>query len=132
MPKKSRSTRNELSAKIGSALAKVYVLYTGGTFGMKPDIKTPGHPLRPMELEELETELPEASDLAPGAEVTLERFDRLLDSSSMNPTDWINIARKIEQNYQSHDGFIVVQGTDTLSYTASALSFMLENLSKPV
>ena len=132
MPKKSRSTRNELPAKIGSALAKVYVLYTGGTFGMKPDIKTPGHPLRPMELEELETELPEASDLAPGAEVTLERFDRLLDSSSMNPTDWINIARKIEQNYQSHDGFIVVQGTDTLSYTASALSFMLENLSKPV
>ena len=115
-----------------TATTKVYVLYTGGTFGMQPDLDTPGHPLRPMELEDLRKSLPEADELAPGAEVTLERFERLLDSSSMTPTDWINIARKIEDNYDDHDGFIVIQGTDTLSYTASALSFMLENLSKPV
>jgi L-asparaginase len=114
------------------AVAKVYVLYTGGTFGMAPDLSTPGHPLRPMELENLENALPRPEDLAPGTEVTLERFDRLLDSSSMTPNDWVNIARKIEENYDTHDGFIVIQGTDTLSYTASALSFMLENLSKPV
>jgi L-asparaginase len=114
------------------AVAKVYVLYTGGTFGMAPDLNTPGHPLRPMELEKLENALPQPEDLAPGTEVTLERFDRLLDSSSMTPNDWVNIARKIEENYDTHDGFIVIQGTDTLSYTASALSFMLENLSKPV
>jgi L-asparaginase len=114
------------------AVTKVYVLYTGGTFGMQPDLTTPGHPLRPMGLDDLTQSLPAASDLAPGAEVTLERFDRLLDSSSMNPDDWVNIARKIEHNYDDHDGFIVIQGTDTLSYTASALSFMLENLAKPV
>jgi L-asparaginase len=131
------SRKSEPKIKVSASVSqkivtRVYVLYTGGTFGMKPDFTTPGHPLRPMELDELETELPEPELLAPGAAVTLERFDRLLDSSSMTPNDWVNIARKIEQNYDTHDGFIVIQGTDTLSYTASALSFMLENLSKPV
>ena len=132
MAAKQRAASSETASKTGAATTKVYVLYTGGTFGMKPDYTTPGHPLRPMELADLRKSLPEASELAPGAEVTLDRFDRLLDSSSMNPSDWVNIARKIEENYDDHDGFIVVQGTDTLSYTASALSFMLENLSKPV
>lgn len=132
MSSKPKSAKDEVTKKKQPIVTKVYVLYTGGTFGMKPDLSTPGHPLRPMEIEELTKALPEAEDLAPGVEITLERFDRLLDSSSMNPGDWVNIARKIEQNYASHDGFIVVQGTDTLSYTASALSFMLENLSKPV
>jgi L-asparaginase len=132
MLNKAKSKTPDVSTTPVPVLTKVYVLYTGGTFGMKPDLRTPGHPLRPMELNELESALPAASDLAPGAAVTLERFDRLLDSSSMNPTDWVNIARKIEENYETHDGFIVIQGTDTLSYTASALSFMLENLSKPV
>lgn len=99
---------------------------------MKPDVATPGHPLRPMELTELVQELPDVDDLAPGAAITLDRFDRLLDSSSMNPADWVSIARKIERNYEAHDGFVIIQGTDTLTYTASALSFMLENLSKPV
>jgi L-asparaginase len=112
--------------------ARVYVLYTGGTFGMAPDFTAPGHPLRPMDLDMLAETLPNANEFAPGVEVTVERFDRLLDSSSMTPDDWVNIARRIEQNYESHDGFIVIQGTDTLSYTASALSFMLENLAKPV
>jgi L-asparaginase len=131
MSKEPKSSKGQVAAK-PEPIAKVYVLYTGGTFGMAPDMLTPGHPLRPMELDKLKSALPEASALAPGAEVTLERFDRLLDSSSMTPDDWVNIARKIEQNYDEHDGFIVIQGTDTLSYTASALSFMLENLSKPV
>ena len=132
MAAKEKAANGAPSANKAVLTTKVYVLYTGGTFGMKPDLATPGHPLRPMELDELRKSLPQASELAPGAEVTLERFDRLLDSSSMNPTDWVNIARKIEQNYDDHDGFIIVQGTDTLSYTASALSFMLENLAKPV
>jgi L-asparaginase len=131
MSKESKSVKDH-AAKPAPIVAKVYVLYTGGTFGMEPDFDTPGHPLRPMELDELKRTLPEASELAPGVEVTLERFDRLLDSSSMTPDDWVNIARKIEQNYETHDGFIVIQGTDTLTYTASALSFMLENLAKPV
>ncbi len=130
MAKQSRLAKLQPATK--AAVARVYVLYTGGTFGMAPDFSTPGHPLRSMELDKLREELPEAEDIAPGTEVTLERFDRLLDSSSMTPTDWVNIARKIEDNYYNHDGFIVIQGTDTLSYTASALSFMLENLAKPV
>jgi len=132
MSKEAKSAKAPVAAKLVPIVTKVYVLYTGGTFGMEPDMDTPGHPLRPMELVKLKHTLPDASDLAPGAEVTLERFDRLLDSSSMTPNDWVNIARKIEQNYDTHDGFIVIQGTDTLSYTASALSFMLENLAKPV
>ncbi|MFZ1989438.1 MAG: asparaginase, partial [Alphaproteobacteria bacterium] len=116
----------------GGRSSKVYVLYTGGTFGMKPNENKPGAPLSPMELDELRKELPDASVLAPGVKITLDRFNRLLDSSAMTPDDWINIAKRIEQNYHEHDGFIVVQGTDTLAYTASALSFMLENLAKPV
>jgi L-asparaginase len=132
MSKEPKSAKGIATAKLEPIVARVYVLYTGGTFGMEPDLDTPGHPFRPMELEKLKQALPEARELAPGVEVTLERFDRLLDSSSMTPNDWVNIAQKIEQNYAKHDGFIVIQGTDTLSYTASALSFMLENLSKPV
>ncbi|MEA2898044.1 MAG: L-asparaginase [Bradyrhizobium sp.] len=131
MSKEPKSARDQFTAK-PQTIAKVYVLYTGGTFGMALDLATPGNPLRPMELERLKQALPEPGELVPGVRVTLERFDRLLDSSSMTPNDWVNIARKIEQNYDVHDGFIVIQGTDTLSYTASALSFMLENLAKPV
>lgn len=113
-------------------VAKVYVLYTGGTFGMAPDLKTPGHPLRSMKLAKLKRILPEAREFAPGVEVTLNGFDLPLDSSSMIPKDWVRIAHKIKRNYDRHDGFIVIHGTDTLAYTASALSFMLENLAKPV
>ena len=89
-------------------VTSVYVLYTGGTFGMKRDKETPGHPLRPMDLEDLRSALPDDGELAPGTKVTLERFDRLLDSSSMNPNDWINIAHRIEANYDKHDGFIII------------------------
>ena len=107
-------------------MARVHVLYTGGTFGMT------GRPLRPMELGELERALPQAGELVPGVEVVLERFERLIDSSSITPADWVNIARHIERNYEAFDGFVIIHGTDTLAYTASALAFMLENLRKPV
>jgi L-asparaginase len=134
MAKAQKPTIDQTAGTFTPDVAKVYVLYTGGTFGMAPDYQTPGHPLRPMSLDNLRGALPAASVLAPGVEidVTLESLDRLLDSSSMTPNDWVSIARKIEENYETHDGFIVIQGTDTLSYTASALSFMLENLAKPV
>jgi len=126
---KTRETANEQANPVKT---RVYVLYTGGTFGMAPDVTTPGHPLRPMELSNLLRSLPSADDLATGADITLERFTHLLDSSSMTPKDWQDIAERIEENYENHDGFVIIQGTDTLSYTASALSFILENLSKPV
>ncbi len=107
-------------------MTRVHVLYTGGTFGMT------GRPLRPMELAELERALPKAGKLVSGVEVVLERFERLIDSSSITPAYWVNIARHIERNYEAFDGFVIIHGTDTLAYTASALAFMLEDLRKPV
>lgn len=116
--------------------ASVYVLYTGGTFGMHPDENLPGRPLVPLKFEALEELLPKAKRLMEGADIKVEFDslppDRLLDSSSMTPADWILIAQRIFDNYDDFDGFVVIQGTDTLSYTASALSFMFENLSKPI
>ena len=111
---------------------KVYVLYTGGTFGMRPDPNKPGNPLSPMEMSDLQKTLSDRENLAEGVQVTMERFERLIDSSSMQPNDWKNIARKIYENYDKYDGFVIIQGTDTMSYTSSALSFMFENLGKPV
>jgi len=63
---------------------------------------------------------------------TLHEYDNLIDSSDMDPSDWQRIADDIKQNYDDYDGFIILHGTDTMAYTSSALSFMLENLSKPV
>lgn len=59
-------------------------------------------------------------------------FDPLMDSSNMSPNDWVELATIIEKNYESYDGFVILHGSDTMSYTASAISFMLENLNKPV
>src|SRR6185369_5935838 len=63
---------------------------------------------------------------------TVGEFDPLLDSSDMQPRDWVRIARDIERNLEAHDGVVVLHGTDTMSYTSSALAFMLEDLGKPV
>ncbi|XP_027130952.1 60 kDa lysophospholipase isoform X2 [Larimichthys crocea] len=63
---------------------------------------------------------------------TILEYNPLLDSSNMTPEDWIRIGKDIEKNYQSYDGFVILHGTDTMSYTASALSYMCENLGKPV
>jgi L-asparaginase len=96
----------------------------------------PGHPLEPQLLSEIEKNLPQPSAFADGADIVVKfaslEGDRRLDSSSMKPSDWKEIARQIHDNYDKYDGFVVIQGTDTLSYTASALSFMFENLGKPI
>ena len=63
---------------------------------------------------------------------TLHEYDNLIDSSDMDPSDWQRIADDIAENYDKYDGFIILHGTDTMAYTASALSFMLEDLTKPV
>lgn len=99
---------------------------------MAPKMDEAGTPLRPLPLNELEAILPKLDKAAPGVEITIQRFETLMDSSSMTPRDWVKIAEEIEDVYDSYDGFVVIQGTDTLSYTASALSFMFENLDKPV
>ena len=114
--------------------ARVYVLYTGGTFGMREDPGMPGNPLSVMSAREIAKILPDPRQFQKDAdiEVSFDKLDRLMDSSSMTPRDWVLIAERIKNNYQHHDGFVVIHGTDTLSYTASALSFMFENLGKPV
>ncbi len=134
MTKKPSEAKGDGLAKAppAAAAARVYVLYTGGTFGMAPDPATPGHPLRVRGLERLRGALTGANAVPEGVAVTLEPFERLIDSASMTPADWFGVAGRIAANYASHDGFVVIQGTDTLAYTASALSFLFENLGKPV
>jgi L-asparaginase len=105
----------------------VLLIYTGGTIGMKQDPQSGA--LVPFNFEQLEREVPELKKFA-------FRIDTIsfppLDSSEICPDTWIRIATTIATHYQAYDGFVVLHGTDTMAYTASALSFMLENLSKPV
>lgn len=108
---------------------RIYIAYTGGTIGMTQSsngyMPTPGYLAKRMELiSELK------SDIMP--EYVINEYQPLLDSSNMTPDKWVVIAEDIASNYQQYDGFIVIHGTDTMAYTASALSFMLEGLEKPV
>jgi L-asparaginase len=107
----------------------IYVAYTGGTIGMRPSsqgfIPAAGF------LTETLAKMPEFHrDEMPS--FTIQEYDKLIDSSDMSPSDWQKIANDIHHNYQQYDGFIILHGTDTMAYTASALSFMLEDLGKPV
>jgi len=108
---------------------RVYIIYTGGTIGMRP---TPeGYAPAPGYLAAQIMSMPELkSDLMP--EVEIQEYDPLLDSANMTPEDWYKIARDIGTHYNNYDGFIILHGTDTMAYTASALPFMLQGLGKPV
>ena len=106
----------------------ILVIYTGGTIGMVQDPKTMS--LKPLTFENLYKYLPVLENF--NCRIDFHTFDPLLDSSNMNPGFWIQLATVIEENYESYDGFVVLHGSDTMAYTASALSFMLENLNKPV
>ncbi|MBK9177789.1 MAG: asparaginase, partial [Flavobacteriales bacterium] len=108
--------------------ASVLLIYTGGTIGMLADPRT--GTLQPMDLEHLEEQVPELARV--GVRLESVAFERPIDSSDMRPTDWVRIARIIGDNYARFDGFVVLHGSDTMAYTASALSFLLEGLSKPV
>jgi L-asparaginase len=107
----------------------IYVAYTGGTIGMQRSdngyIPVSGHLQRQLALMP-EFHRPEMPDF------TIHEYTPLIDSSDMTPEDWQHIANDIQQNYDLHDGFVILHGTDTMAFTASALSFMLENLAKPV
>lgn len=108
---------------------RVYMIYTGGTIGMK---KVNGRYLPiPNFLQEQMAANPACHhpDLP---EYTIHQYDPLFDSPDMSPADWSKIARDICDHYHDYDGFIVLHGTDTMAYTASALAFMLKNLAKPV
>ncbi|MBK6753273.1 MAG: type I asparaginase [Flavobacteriales bacterium] len=108
--------------------ASVLLIYTGGTIGMLADPRS--GTLRPMDLSHLEDQVPELERV----NVRLESvaFEKPIDSSDMRPTDWLRIARIIGDRYAEFDGFVVLHGSDTMAYTASALSFLLEGLGKPV
>ncbi|NQZ04931.1 asparaginase [Idiomarina sp.] len=107
----------------------IYVAYTGGTIGMKKSaqgyVPAAGH------LSQCVENLPEFfREEMPHFDI--HEYTPLMDSSDMTPSDWVRIARDIEQNYERYDGFVILHGTDTMAYTASALSFMLQDLGKPV
>ena len=107
---------------------RILLLYTGGTIGMKQDPVTLA--LKPFNFNQILEEVPELKKF--GCEIDTYSFDPLIDSSDMQPEFWVRLANMIKDNYSKYDGFVVLHGTDTMSYTASALSFMFENLAKPV
>jgi L-asparaginase len=111
-----------------SSKRKVLVIYTGGTIGMMQDPET--GVLAPVNFKKLRSMVPEVNLL--GAELMAISFKTPIDSSDMNASHWQELALIIERQYAHYDGFVVLHGSDTMAYTASALSFMLSNLSKPV
>lgn len=106
----------------------ILLIYTGGTIGMKIDPQTQA--LAPFDFSHILEEVPELMKF--GYKLDSYSFDPAIDSSDANIPFWRELARIIEENYDKYDGFVVLHGTDTMSYTASVLSFMLENLGKPV
>lgn len=107
---------------------RILLIYTGGTIGMIKDFQT--GVLRAFRFEKIMERLPELSLL--DCDIETISFAEPIDSSDMNPKLWAEIACIIRDNYENFDGFVVLHGSDTMSYSASALSFMLENLAKPV
>ena len=106
----------------------ILVLYTGGTIGMMKDPKTGS--LVPFDFGNIYEHLPVLRNL--DYDIDFYSFKNLIDSSNMTPEFWIELAEKIEECYNDYEGFVVLHGSDTMAYSASALSFMLENLAKPV
>lgn len=106
----------------------VLLIYTGGTIGMIQD-PTSGE-LKPFYFKTLTKQIPELNKF--NIQLFSLSFKKPIDSSNMNPEIWIELALIIKNNYNQYDGFVILHGTDTMSFTASALSFMLENLGKPV
>ncbi len=113
---------------------KVLIVYTGGTIGMAAsEPGNPASPLTPQPFGELERYAPALQQLAARVELSeVSPFDPPLDSSNVTSDHWVTMARTIRAAYDDHDGFVVLHGTDTLAYTASALAFMFRNLAKPV
>jgi len=107
---------------------KIFILYTGGTIGMveTPDGYAPKHGFLEQKLRDMTKDM---KNIAP---YNIVEYSPLLDSANMTPRDWSRIGSDIAKVYDNYDAFIIIHGTDTMAYTASALAFMLENLDKPV
>lgn len=104
------------------------LIYTGGTIGMKQDMKD--LTLKPFDFSQILDEVPEIRKFA--FKIDTYSFEPPIDSSDVEPSLWQDLARLIKEKYEDYDGFIILHGTDTMSYSASALSFMLDGLTKPV
>jgi L-asparaginase len=109
-------------------IPEILLIYTGGTIGMIKDYKT--NALRAFDFKNLYDKIPELNQLQCNIEAI--SFNEPIDSSNMNTNYWVDIVKIIEDNYDTKDGFVVLTGSDTMSYTSSAISFMIENLAKPI
>ena len=109
-------------------MSKILMIYTGGTIGMVRNPATGA--LEAFTAENLAANIPEMKYCS--ASIEMVAFDTPIDSSDMNPERWGEIVKIISDNYDAYDGFVILHGTDTMAFTASALSFMLENVGKPV
>ena len=108
--------------------AHVLLIYTGGTIGMIENMETGA--LEPFNFSHLRSNVPEMKRL--NFHVDTYIFDPLIDSSEISPVKWREMVQVVKAHYNDYDGFVILHGTDTMSYTASALSFMFENLTKPI
>lgn len=109
-------------------MTSILIIYTGGTIGMIENPETGA--LENFDMDQFRHHVPELKRF--NFNIDAITFESPIDSSDMEPHYWVKIAKMIEDNYDNYNGFVVLHGTDTMSYTASALSFMLENLGKPV
>jgi L-asparaginase len=109
-------------------MSQILIIYTGGTIGMMTDPIT--KVLKPINFEQIMDNVPELEKL--NCKIKVHSFKEIIDSSNMNPAIWSEMAGLIEDNYNDVDGFVILHGSDTMAFTASALSFMLQNLAKPV
>ena len=106
----------------------ILIIYTGGTIGMKQD--PVDQTLKPFDFSQIADEVPELRKFA--VRIDSYTFDPLIDSSDVEPSLWVRLAHLVRDRYDDYDGFVILHGTDTMAYSASALSFMLEGLTKPV
>jgi len=109
-------------------MTNVLIIYTGGTIGMINDPVS--GVLVPFNFEQITDHVPELKRL--NYRLTVHSFDPLIDSSNMSPQIYKELALRIQRDYDRYDGFVILHGSDTMAYTASALSFMIENLDKPI
>lgn len=106
----------------------IFIIYTGGTIGMVQDSET--GTFIPFDFELIEKNLPDLSRL--NYKLTVHSFDPIIDSSNMRPSIWLEMAKIIRDNYELYDGFVILHGSDTMAFSASMLSFLLEGLQKPI
>jgi len=107
---------------------RILLIYTGGTIGMVHD--SDSGTFIPFDFENLQAQIPELKQL--DCELEVHSYEPSIDSSNMHPRVWIQLAETIESAYANYDGFVILHGSDTMAFTSSALSFLLENLNKPV